>query len=69
MKIQLLIVIALVVGGMLALQGMINAQLGKSLAHPLQASFVSFSVGVVGLARTSGCVLLLAGLYLIQARA
>ncbi|MCZ6830312.1 MAG: DMT family transporter [Gammaproteobacteria bacterium] len=149
MKPQLLILIALVVGGLLALQGMVNAQLGKALSHPLQASFIQFSVGILclvilmflfgikvpagqalgeipwylytggllgiiyvttvlvliprigvanavlaifvgqmllsisadhfgwfntpvktmGLSRTSGCVLLLAGLYLLQARA
>ncbi len=50
MKTELLILIALVVGGLLALQGMVNAQLGKSLPHPLQASFVSFSVAMVSLA-------------------
>ena len=47
MKTQLLLLIALAVGGLLALQGMVNAQLGKSLSHPLQASFVSFSVALL----------------------
>ncbi len=46
MKPQLLILIALVVGGLLALQGMVNAQLGKALSHPLQASFIQFSDGI-----------------------
>ena len=47
MKVQLMIGIALAVGGLLALQGMVNAQLGKALSHPLQASFISFTVGIL----------------------
>ena len=50
MKAQLLILIALAVGGLLALQGVVNAQLGKALSHPLQASFISFSVALLCLA-------------------
>jgi transporter family-2 protein len=50
MKAQLLILIALAIGGLLALQGMVNAQLGKTLSHPLQASFISFSVAILCLA-------------------
>ena len=50
MKTQLLLLIALAVGGLLALQGMVNAQLGKALSHPLQASLVSFSVALLFLA-------------------
>ena len=42
MKGQLLIIFAA-----LAVQGMVNAQLGKALSHPLQASFISFSVALV----------------------
>ncbi len=47
MKGSSMLLIALLVGGLLALQGMVNGQLGKSLAHPLQASLVSFSVGIL----------------------
>jgi len=47
MKGNSMLIIALVVGGLLALQGMVNSQLGKSLAHPLQASLVSFTVGIL----------------------
>jgi transporter family-2 protein len=47
MKGQLLITFALAVGGLLAVQGMVNAQLSKALSHPLQASFISFSVAIL----------------------
>ena len=50
MKAQLLIALALTVGGLLTLQGLVNAQLSKALAHPLQASFISFTVGLLCLA-------------------
>lgn len=44
--------IALLIGGLLAIQGSINSQLGGYLKHPLQASFTNFLVGTV-------CLLLL----------
>jgi transporter family-2 protein len=50
MKGSSMLLIALAVGGLLALQGMINAQLGKALAHPLQATLVSFTVAMLFLA-------------------
>ena len=45
MKILIWMTVALLIGGLLPLQGAINAQLGKVLNHPLQASFISFFVG------------------------
>ncbi len=42
MKTILLMLVALVIGGALPLQGALNSHLGKALNHPLQASFVSF---------------------------
>jgi transporter family-2 protein len=50
MKDNSMLLIALAVGGLLALQGMTNAQLGKVLSHPLQASLISFSVALIFLA-------------------
>jgi transporter family-2 protein len=50
MKGSSMLLIALAVGGLLALQGMVNAQLGKELSHPLQASLISFSVALLFLA-------------------
>jgi len=47
MKSQYMLGASLVVGGLLALQGVINAHLGKLLQHPLHASFISFLVGVL----------------------
>lgn len=45
-----MLLIALAVGGLLALQGMINGQLGKILSHPLQATLISFTVAMLFLA-------------------
>ena len=42
MKHILLLLIALCVGGLVPIQGAINGHLGKSLNHPLQATFISF---------------------------
>jgi bacterial/archaeal transporter family-2 protein len=42
MKKLVFLVIALCVGGLVPIQGTINAHLGKSLNHPLQATFISF---------------------------
>ena len=47
MKDSSMLLIALAVGGLLALQGLVNAQLGKALPHPLQASLISFSVAML----------------------
>lgn len=42
MKNMLFLMLALCVGGLLPVQGSLNAHLGKSLNHPLQATFISF---------------------------
>ena len=42
MKNIVFLALALCVGGLLPVQGSINAYLGKSLNHPLQATFISF---------------------------
>ncbi|MGM0377245.1 MAG: DMT family transporter [Bacteroidota bacterium] len=41
------ILIALVIGGFLSVQGSINAHLSSYLKHPLQASLTNFLVGTV----------------------
>ena len=41
--------IAVLIGGLLAVQGSINSQLGSYLKHPLQASFTNFLVGTIAL--------------------
>ncbi len=48
MKLTLML-LAILVGGLIPLQGSINAQLGKVLNHPLQAAFVSFLGGTLSL--------------------
>lgn len=50
MKDSYMLLISLAVGGLLAVQGMVNGQLGKSLSHPLQASLISFTVAMLFLA-------------------
>lgn len=57
MKTTLFIAFAFLVGGLLPIQGAINARLGQLLHHPLQASLISFSVGTGFLA----CCLWLSG--------
>lgn len=47
MKNLLFLALALCVGGLLPIQGAINAHLGRSLNHPLQATFVSFFGAIV----------------------
>ncbi len=42
MKHVLLLLAGICAGGLLPIQGAINAQLGKSLNHPMQATFISF---------------------------
>ena len=44
---QALIIIAVVVGALLSLQGVANSNLSKYLNHPLQASFISFLVALI----------------------
>ncbi len=39
--------IALLIGGLLAVQGSMNSQLGSYLKHPLQASLTNFLVGTI----------------------
>ena len=43
------IVMALVSGALLPIQGGINARLGKAIASPVHASFISFLVGTASL--------------------
>lgn len=47
MRNWLFLALALCVGGLLPIQGAINAHLGKSLNHPLQATFISFFGAIV----------------------
>lgn len=54
MRNLMFLLLALCVGGLLPIQGAINAQLSKTLNHPLQATFVSFFGAIVLL-----CLLLL----------
>lgn len=49
MNLQLNFLFAVATGGLIALQGAINSQLGKQLADPLHAAFVSFGIGTLGL--------------------
>ena len=41
----ILTIAALLIGGLLAIQGSINAQLSGYLKHPLQAALVNFMIG------------------------
>jgi transporter family-2 protein len=41
------ILIAILIGGLLSVQGSINSHLGSYLRHPLQAALVNFLVGTV----------------------
>jgi len=43
----ILILVALLIGGFLSVQGSINAHLSSYLKHPLQASLTNFLVGTV----------------------
>jgi len=43
----LLVIIALLIGGLLSVQGSINSHLGAFLKHPLQAAFINFFVGTI----------------------
>lgn len=45
-----LLVLALLVGGAIAMQAGVNATLGKGLQSPIHASLVSFAVGTLALA-------------------
>jgi transporter family-2 protein len=45
----LLVIVAVLIGGMLSVQGSVNSHLGAFLKHPLQAAFVNFFVGTVAL--------------------
>ena len=47
MKNLLYLLVALCVGGLVPIQGSINGHLGKSLNHPLQATFISFFGAVI----------------------
>lgn len=47
MKNCIFLLLALCVGGLLPVQGALNAHLGKGLNHPLQATFVSFFGAII----------------------
>lgn len=49
MKDFLLLLTALCAGGLLPIQGALNADLSKALNHPLQASFISFLGALVAI--------------------
>lgn len=49
MRHLLFLLIALCAGGLLPIQGAINAQLAKFLNHPMQVTFVSFLTGLIGI--------------------
>lgn len=46
----IMVLLTVLVGCLVALQGAINSQLGKELSHPLQAAFISFLAGTLVLA-------------------
>lgn len=46
---KMLVLIAFVAGGLLAIQAAVNAKLGRGLDSPPMAAFVSFVVGLIGL--------------------
>jgi len=48
MNVLLILLLAIAAGGLTALQGAFNANLGKLLSHPLQATLISFGVGTLG---------------------
>ena len=50
---SLIISLISIAGGLVAVQGAFNAQLGKVLSHPLQAALVSFMVGTIVLISAS----------------
>jgi len=56
----LILTLAIIAGGLTAIQGAFNANLGKLLNHPLQATLISFFVGTFG--TLCAIVLLRAGL-------
>ena len=47
MKSTLFIVSALIVGGLMPVQGSINAQMGQILGHPLRGTLMNFAIGGV----------------------
>ena len=44
------IMLAVLAGGLIPLQGAVNSKLGNLLSHPLQAAFISFFTGTMVLA-------------------
>ena len=44
----IMLLLAIAAGGLTAVQGAFNANLGKLLSHPLQATLISFMVGTFG---------------------
>lgn len=49
MGIGMIITYAIIAGCLVSVQGAVNSQLGTLLSHPLQAAFISFLVGTLGL--------------------
>jgi len=47
MKSTLFIVAALIIGGLMPVQGSINAQMGQILGHPLRGTLMNFATGGV----------------------
>ena len=52
----LVLVCALIAGGLIPLQSAVNAKLGQYLTHPLYATFVSFLGGLLGIIVLIICV-------------
>jgi len=48
MNTLIILVLAIIAGGLTAVQGAFNANLGKLLEHPLQATLISFTIGTCG---------------------
>lgn len=45
MKLYIIVLVLIGMGGLVSFQGIINSRLSNLLGHPIQASFVSFCVG------------------------
>lgn len=48
MKLSFWIILVIIAGGLVSVQGGVNSQLGKFLNQPLQAALISFLVGIAG---------------------
>ena len=56
MKHLMLLAAALFAGGIIPIQGAVNARLGQLLRHPLQATFISFLGGLIGVMLLLACI-------------